>query len=47
MARFKPTGARKAGPQKKGKGYIGCIILILAGFALVFWLMFAVMRSGK
>jgi hypothetical protein len=47
MARFKPSGARKAKPEKTGKGYIGCIIIILAAFALVFWLLFAVMRSGK
>jgi hypothetical protein len=47
MARFKPTGARKAVPKKTGKGYIGCIIIILVGFALIFWLFYAVMRSGK
>jgi hypothetical protein len=47
MARFKPTGARKPAPTKKGKGYIGCIVIIVAGFLLIFWLMYEVMRSGK
>lgn len=47
MARFKPTGARKVKPAKSGKGYIGCIILILSGFALVLWLFYELMKSGK
>jgi hypothetical protein len=48
MARFKPAGAQKAKSGKApGKGYIGCIVLIIAGFALVFWMFYALMRSGK
>jgi hypothetical protein len=47
MARFKPTGVRKAKPAKTGKGYIGCIIIIVAGFALILWLFYELMKSGK
>jgi hypothetical protein len=47
MARFKPAGSQKPKPTKTGKGYIGCIAVILLGFALVFWMFYALMRSGK
>ncbi|MBV8841337.1 MAG: hypothetical protein JO307_00875 [Bryobacterales bacterium] len=49
MARFKPSGAQKpkTGKSGKGKSYIGCIIIIVAGFALVFWMFYELMKSTR
>lgn len=47
MARFKPAGTKKAKPVKSSRGFIPCVIVILGGFALLFWLFYAVVNSGK
>lgn len=47
MARFKPAGTKKAKPVKSNRGFIPCVIVLLAGFALLFWLFYAVVHSGK
>lgn len=47
MARFKPAGSRRTGPSRSSKGLIPCVILIILGFALIFLLMYEVLKSGK
>jgi hypothetical protein len=50
MAKFKPAGSRKAKtPAKAGdnRAVVPCAILVLGGFALIFWLMYALMTAGK
>jgi hypothetical protein len=47
MARFKPAGTRKAKAADSKRGLIPCAILLLAGFALIGYMMYAVLTSGK
>ena len=47
MARFKPAGSSRKSTPKTSKGaLVGCIILILSGFLLIFLLMRAMLSSG-
>jgi hypothetical protein len=47
MARFKPSGTHRTRRGRSNKGWIPCAILILAGFVLVFLLMYEVFKSGR
>jgi len=46
MAKFKPAGSKKSktAPDSK-RGLIPCALIIVAGFALIFWLFYLVLRS--
>jgi hypothetical protein len=46
MAKFRPAGgARRGRTARSNKGLIPCAILIIAGFALVFLLLYEVLKS--
>jgi hypothetical protein len=47
MARFKPAGSKKAPAVKSARGLVPCAIIIVLGFAVVFWLFYEVLKSGK
>jgi hypothetical protein len=48
MSRFKPAGThRGAKAPRSNKGLIPCGILILAAFALLFLLLYEVLKSSK
>ena len=47
MARFKPAGSRKAKSTTSSRGFIPCLVVLVGGFLLIFWLLYAVMKSGK
>jgi hypothetical protein len=47
MAKFKPSGSKKTktAPDSK-RGLVPCAVIVIIGFALVFWLFYLVLRSG-
>jgi hypothetical protein len=47
MAKFKPAGSKKSktAPDSK-RGLIPCGLIVVAGFALIFWLFYLVLRSS-
>jgi len=47
MAKFKPAGSKKSktAPDSK-RGLIPCSLIVVAGFALIFWLFYLVLRSN-
>jgi hypothetical protein len=47
MARFKPVGSRKARTAETKRGIVPCAIIILLGFAVMTWLLYEMMKSGK
>jgi len=48
MAKFKPAGSKKSKTTPKPtRGLIPCAVIILMGFALIFWLFYLVLRSGS
>jgi hypothetical protein len=47
MAKFRPAGSRKATARKSNRGIIPCVFLLLGGFALIFLLFYAMLKSGK
>ena len=48
MAKFKPAGSKKtkAAPDSK-RGLLPCALIVVLGFALIFWLFYLVLRSGS
>lgn len=46
MARFKPAGSRKS-KASDAKGIVPCLFLLLLGLALVSYLFYASLNSGK
>jgi hypothetical protein len=46
MAKYKPAGSRKVRPEKSNRGLIPCAILILTGFALMFFLFYEILKTG-
>jgi hypothetical protein len=47
MAKFKPTGSKKNKAAADSKrGLLPCAFIVVAGFALIFWLFYLVLRSG-
>ena len=47
MAKFRPAGSRKVKPQASSRGIIPCLFLLIAGFALIFLLFYAMLKSSK
>lgn len=47
MAKYKPPRTRRGTTAKSNRGLIPCAILIIGGFALIFLLMYEVLKSGK
>jgi hypothetical protein len=47
MAKYRPAGARKPKTARSSRGFIPCLIVIFAGFVLVFLLFYALLKSGK
>jgi hypothetical protein len=46
MAKFKPAGSRKPTSRNSNRGLIPCAILILGGFAGLFFLFYEILKSG-
>jgi hypothetical protein len=47
MAKYRPARPRRTASAKSNRGLIPCAIVILLGFALIFLLMYEVLKSGK
>lgn len=47
MAKFKPIGSRKVKDKRSNYGFIPCLILVAAGLAIVFYLLYLMLTSGK
>jgi hypothetical protein len=50
MARFRPPGSRnpkKVDAAKAARGMIPCLLIILFGLLLIFFLFYEFMNSGK
>jgi hypothetical protein len=47
MARFKPAGTRRARSVRSNRGLIPCALLIVAAFALLFLLLYEVLKSSR
>jgi hypothetical protein len=47
MARFRPPGVRKVGPQKTARGLVPCLFIIIGGLAVMFFLFYELLNSGK
>jgi hypothetical protein len=47
MARFRPPGSKKSGPQKTARGLIPCLFILIFGLILVFFLFYEFLNSGK
>jgi hypothetical protein len=45
MARYKPAGSKKVKAASDNKGFIPCMIVLVVGFAILFILLYAVLRS--
>jgi hypothetical protein len=47
MAKFKPAGSKKTKIEPDSKrGLVPCVVIVVAGFALIFWLFYLVLKSG-
>ena len=46
MAKFKPAGSKRSKTKQSNRGLVPCLIILLLGFALVFWLLHAMLTSG-
>jgi hypothetical protein len=46
MAKFKPAGSRKPTSRGPNRGFIPCAILIVGGFAFLFFLFYEILKSG-
>ena len=46
MARYKPAGTHKP-KVSSARGIVPCLFVLLLGFALVFYLFYAVLNSSK
>jgi hypothetical protein len=47
MAKFKPAGSKKKQTADSKRGLLPCGLIVAAGFALIFWLFYLVLNSGK
>ena len=45
MARYKPAGSKKVKAASDNRGFIPCMIVLVGGFAILFILLYAVLRS--
>jgi len=46
MAKFKPKGSRKASSARSNKSAIPCLILVVAGIAIISLLFYAILKNG-
>ena len=46
MARFKPAGSRKSAAVSNKRGIVPCAIIIVLGFAFMFWLLYELLKSS-
>jgi len=47
MAKYKPVGSKKAKAPNAKRGLIPCAILIVTGFAIIFFLFYEILKSGR
>jgi hypothetical protein len=47
MARFRPPGSKKGGPQKTSRGLVPCLLVLIFGLLLIFFLFYEFLNSGK
>jgi len=50
MARFRPPGSKnpkKADAKKTARGLIPCLLILIFGLALIFFLFYEFLNSGK
>ena len=47
MAKFKPIGSKKVKDKRSNYGFIPCLILVLTGLAIVFYMLYSMLTSGK
>ena len=47
MAKFKPAGSKKKKTTDSKRGLLPCGLIVALGFALMFWLFYLVLNSGK
>jgi hypothetical protein len=47
MAKFKAAGSKKVQAAGSKRGIVPCAIIILLGFALMFGLLYEMMKSAK
>jgi hypothetical protein len=47
MARFRPPGAKKKGPEKTSRGLIPCLVILIGGMLIIFFMFYVLMSSGK
>jgi hypothetical protein len=47
MARFRPRGAVKKTRQKTLRGLAPCLVILIGGMAVMFFLFYELMNSGK
>jgi hypothetical protein len=48
MARFRPHGSKSKGaPKKSARGLIPCLVILIGGALVIFFLFYELMNSGK
>ena len=47
MARFRPPGAKKKGREKASRGLVPCLVILIGGMIVIFFLFYELMNSGK
>jgi hypothetical protein len=47
MAKFKPAGSRKAKTARSNRSAIPCLVVIVLGLLLIFFLLYEFLKSGK
>jgi hypothetical protein len=47
MARFRPPGSKKIAPQKPARGLAPCLIILVLGLIVIFFLFYEFLNSGK
>jgi hypothetical protein len=47
MARFKPPGMKKKVAEKPARGLVPCLIILVLGLIVVFFLFYEFLNSGK
>jgi len=52
MARFRPvsskkSGATKSSAQKTARGLVPCLVILIAGLAVMFFMFYELLNSGK
>jgi hypothetical protein len=47
MARFRPVGAKKKPAKKTSRGLVPCLVILIGGMLVIFFLFYVLMNSGK